>query len=112
LASNLNCREPGIQVFRELDQHPADEQFRGVVVLRLDEELFFATSDALKDRVREVTLSTPGITGMVLDYEGIDFIDSQVRPGWVRSSSTAFPFDQRSADLVKVRSSSSRRPAC
>ncbi len=70
-------REPGTEAFRELDEHPADEQFPGVVVLRLDGGLFFATSDALEDRVREVALSTPGITGMVLDCEGIDFIDSQ-----------------------------------
>ena len=70
-------REPGTQVFRELDEHPADEQFPGVVILRLDGGLFFATSDALEDRVRDVALSTPGITGIVLDCEGIDFIDSQ-----------------------------------
>ena len=70
-------REPGTQVFRELDEHPADEQFPGVVILRLDGGLFFATSDALEDRVRDVALSTPGIVGIVLDCEGIDFIDSQ-----------------------------------
>jgi anti-anti-sigma factor len=70
-------REPGTEVFRELDEHPGDEQFPGVVVLRLDGGLFFATSDALEDRVREVALSSPGITGIVLDCEGIDFIDSQ-----------------------------------
>jgi sulfate permease, SulP family len=70
-------RAPGTQAFRELDEHPSDEQFPGVVVLRLDGGLFFATSDALEDRVREVALSTPGITGLVLDCEGIDFIDSQ-----------------------------------
>jgi sulfate permease, SulP family len=70
-------REPGTEVFRELDEYPADEQFPGVAVLRLDGGLFFATSDALEDRVREVALSTPGITGIVLDCEGIDFIDSQ-----------------------------------
>ena len=70
-------REPGTQAFRELDEHPADEQYPGVVVLRLDGGLFFATSDALEDRVREVALSTPAITGIVLDCEGIDFIDSQ-----------------------------------
>jgi anti-anti-sigma factor len=52
-------------------------QVPGVVVLRLDGGLFFATSDALEDRVREVALSTPGIIGIVLDCEGIDFIDSQ-----------------------------------
>ena len=70
-------REPGTQVFREVDEHPSDELFPGVVILRLDGGLFFATSDALEDRVREVALSTPGITGIVLDCEGIDFIDSQ-----------------------------------
>ena len=73
----LMGREPGTHVFRELDEHPCDEQYPEVVVLRLDGGLFFATSDALEDRVREVALSTPGITGMVLDCEGIDFIDSQ-----------------------------------
>ena len=70
-------RERGTQVYRELDEHPADEQFPGIVVLRLDGGLFFATSDALEDRVREVALSTPDIDGIVLDCEGIDFIDSQ-----------------------------------
>lgn len=70
-------RAPGTHAFRELDEHPTDEQFPGVVVLRLDGGLFFATSDALEDRVREVALSTPGVSGIVLDCEGIDFVDSQ-----------------------------------
>ena len=63
-------REPGTQAFRELDEHPGDEQFPGIVVLRLDGGLFFATSDALEDRVREVALSTPGITGIVRRKSG------------------------------------------
>jgi sulfate permease, SulP family len=70
-------RDPGTQVFRELDEHPEDERFPNVVVLRLDGGLFFATSDALEDRIREVALSAPGVTGIVLDCEGMDFIDSQ-----------------------------------
>jgi high affinity sulfate transporter 1 len=70
-------REPGTEVFRELDENPGDEQFSGVVVLRLDGGLFFATSDTLEDRLREVALSMPDITGLVLDCEGMDFIDSQ-----------------------------------
>jgi high affinity sulfate transporter 1 len=70
-------QEAGTQVFRELDDYPADRQYPGIAVLRLDGGLFFATSDALEDRVREVALSTPAITGIVLDCEGIDFIDSQ-----------------------------------
>jgi SulP family sulfate permease len=70
-------RDPSTQVFRELDEHPDDERVPGVVVLRLDGGLFFATSDALEDRIREVALSAPGVTGIVLDCEGMDFIDSQ-----------------------------------
>jgi high affinity sulfate transporter 1 len=71
------AREPGTQVFRELGEHPGDEQFAGVTVLRPDGGLFFATADALEDRVREVALSAPGSTAIVLDCGGMDFIDSQ-----------------------------------
>jgi SulP family sulfate permease len=48
-----------------------------VAALRLDGGLFFATSDALEDRIREVIHSNPDLTGIVLDCESIDFIDSQ-----------------------------------
>lgn len=70
-------REPGTRVFRELDEHPDDERVPGVVVLRLDGGLFFATADALEDRIREVALSAAGVTVIVLDCEGVNFIDSQ-----------------------------------
>jgi high affinity sulfate transporter 1 len=71
-------REPGTQVFRDLDDNPGDETFPGVVVLRLDSGLFFATSQALEDRVRDLTLdgSRP-LRAVVLDLEGVNFIDSQ-----------------------------------
>jgi anti-anti-sigma factor len=39
--------------------------------------LFFATSDALEDRVRGLIQTPTPLTGLVLDCEGIDFIDSQ-----------------------------------
>ncbi len=70
-------REPGTEVFRELDEHPDDERIPGVVVLRLDGGLFFATSDALEDRIRDVVLSNEGVAAVVLDCGGTDFIDSQ-----------------------------------
>jgi high affinity sulfate transporter 1 len=70
-------RQPGTQVFRELDEHPDGEQFPGVAVVRLDGGLFFATSDALEDRVRGLIQTPTPLTGLVLDCEGIDFIDSQ-----------------------------------
>ena len=46
-------------------------------MLRLDGGLFFATADALEDRIREAAMSAPGVTGIVLDCGGMDFIDSQ-----------------------------------
>ena len=53
-------REPGTQVFREADGHPSDEIVPGIAVIRFDGGLFFATADALEDRLREVIHSTPG----------------------------------------------------
>ena len=70
-------REPGTQVFRDLDDYPDDETFPGVAVLRLDGGLFFATAEALEDRVRELGRGRSRLSAIVLDLEGVDFIDSQ-----------------------------------
>jgi anti-anti-sigma factor len=71
-------REPGTHVFRDLDENPDDETFPGVVVLRLDSGLFFATSQALEDRVRDLVQDGPApVRAVVLDLEGVNFIDSQ-----------------------------------
>jgi high affinity sulfate transporter 1 len=70
-------REPGTVAFRELDEYPQGEEFANIVVLRLDAGLFFATSDAVEDRVRELLQSRPGTTGIVFDFGGINFVDSQ-----------------------------------
>ena len=56
-------REPGTQVFRDLIENPDDERPTDVVVVRLDGGLFFATSDALEDRVRTLVQESPGLTG-------------------------------------------------
>ena len=52
-------REAGTQVFRDLDENPGDETFPGIAVLRLDGGLFFATAEALEDRVRELADGRP-----------------------------------------------------
>ncbi|KUM33205.1 SulP family inorganic anion transporter [Arthrobacter sp. EPSL27] len=70
-------REPGTQVFREAGAHPGDEVVPGVAVIRFDGGLFFATADALEDRLRGTIHSTPDLTGIVLDCAGINFVDSQ-----------------------------------
>ena len=53
-------REPGTQVFREAGEHPGDEVLPAVAVIRFDGGLFFATADALEDRLREVIHAKPG----------------------------------------------------
>jgi high affinity sulfate transporter 1 len=71
-------REPGTAVYRELDEHPGDETVPGIVVLRLDSGLFFATSEALDARIREVIAAAkPRVHAIVLNLEGVDFVDSQ-----------------------------------
>jgi high affinity sulfate transporter 1 len=70
-------REPGTHVFRDLVENPADETFPGIVVLRMDGGLFFATADALENRVRELTENGQPAQALVLDLEGVNFVDSQ-----------------------------------
>jgi high affinity sulfate transporter 1 len=71
-------REAGTNVYRELDDHPGDETVPGIVVMRLDSGLFFATAEALDTRIREVIAATePPVRCIVLNLEGVDFVDSQ-----------------------------------
>ena len=70
-------REAGTQVYRDLEEHPDDETDPGVVVIRIDGGLFFATAGALDERVRTILGSQPGLHSLVLDLEGVNFVDSQ-----------------------------------
>jgi high affinity sulfate transporter 1 len=70
-------REPGTHVFRDLVENPDDETFPGIVVLRMDGGLFFATAEALEDRVRALTEDGQPAQALVLDLEGVNFVDSQ-----------------------------------
>jgi sulfate permease, SulP family len=69
-------RQAGTQVFRDLEENPADETFPGIAVLRIDGGLFFATAEALEERVRELARDGHH-RALVLDLEGVNFIDSQ-----------------------------------
>ena len=70
-------RQAGTQVFRDLDENPADETFAGIAVLRMDGGLFFATAEALEERVRDLAEQDHDRRALVLDLEGVNFIDSQ-----------------------------------
>jgi sulfate permease, SulP family len=71
-------REPGTQVFRDVRENPDDETFPGYAVVRLDGGLFFATAEALEERIRGLVLhADPTLRAVILDLEGVDFVDSQ-----------------------------------
>ena len=71
-------RKPGTQVFRGVDDHPNSETYPGLLVLRFDAGLFFASADALADRLIELHhQADPKLHTVVLDFEGVNFIDSQ-----------------------------------
>ena len=48
-----------------------------MAVIRIDGGLFFATAAALDERVRAVLAGEPGLYALVLDFEGVNFVDSQ-----------------------------------
>lgn len=75
-AMPLLGREPGTHAFRDVGENPEDETFPGIVALRLDSGLFFATSQALEDRVRSL-LADGTAEAVVLDLEGVGYVDSQ-----------------------------------
>lgn len=71
-------RQPGTEVFRSLESYPEGESFPGVLVIRLDGGLFFATAASLEDRLRELAQDAdPRVDTVVVSFEGVDFIDSQ-----------------------------------
>jgi high affinity sulfate transporter 1 len=71
-------RKPGTQVFRSMDEYPDSETYPGLLVMRFDAGLFFASADALTDRLRELAYQAePNLHTVVLDFEGVNFVDSQ-----------------------------------
>ncbi len=71
-------RKPGTQVFRSMDEYPDSETYPGLLVMGFDAGLFFASADALTDRLRELAYQAePNLHTVVLDFEGVNFVDSQ-----------------------------------
>ncbi len=71
-------RQPGTQVFRSQDDCPDGEAYPGLLVLGFDAGLFYIDASALEDRVRKIAHEAePELRVVVLDFEGVDYIDSQ-----------------------------------
>ena len=69
-------REPDTHVFRDLSENPDDQTYDGVAVLRLDGGLFFATADALENRIRSL-VDAGELQRARARPEGVNFVDSQ-----------------------------------
>lgn len=70
-------RQPGTTAYRDVSAHPEDLLDPAVAVLRIDSGLFFASCEAVEDRVRDLVHARPELDGLVLDCAGVNFIDSQ-----------------------------------
>jgi SulP family sulfate permease len=69
-------RWPGTKVFHRLGENPDSETYPGLVIIRFGGPLYFATANALRDRVRAVTTEvTPPVTMVLIDMEGVNYID-------------------------------------
>ncbi|MBW2408955.1 MAG: sulfate permease [Deltaproteobacteria bacterium] len=69
-------RSSGTDVFHSLDQYPDSETYPGLVIIRFDGPLYFATANALRDKVRAVTTDTePPATMVLIDMEGVNYLD-------------------------------------
>jgi anti-anti-sigma factor len=69
-------RWPGTEVFHRLSENPDSETYPGLVIIRFDGPLYFATANGLRDKVRAVTTDVdPPVTKVLIDMEGVDYLD-------------------------------------
>ena len=69
---------PGTEAFRSVARYPDGLTYPGLLVVRFDAGLFFASAGALEDRLRElVQQSETRYDTIVISFEGVDFVDSQ-----------------------------------
>jgi anti-anti-sigma factor len=71
-------RRPGTTAFRPLTEYPDGIVSPGLLVLRFDGGLSFATAEVLEDRLRDAMTSTDRpLRALVIDFAGVNFVDSQ-----------------------------------
>ena len=69
-------RMPDGKAFHSIEQHPEATAVPGIVILRFDGPLFFATANSLRARVRELTRDVdPPVQAVILDMESTNIID-------------------------------------
>lgn len=71
-------RRPGTTTFGSLDAYPDYETYPGVLVMRFDGGLYFVTTEVLSDWLRDArVLAEEPFEHVILDFEAVNFMDSQ-----------------------------------
>jgi MFS superfamily sulfate permease-like transporter len=71
-------RQAGTTAFRPLNEQPGAQTYQGILILRIDGSLAFVTADELANEIeRRVTAARHSVTGVVIDFAGVNFVDSQ-----------------------------------
>jgi high affinity sulfate transporter 1 len=71
-------REPGSSAFRSVHEHPDSERYPGLFIVRFDGGLTFVTAEGLADGIEDrLRRTTEPISGVVIDFVGVNFVDSQ-----------------------------------
>lgn len=100
-------RRPGTTTFRPLADNPGYETFPGVLVMKFDGGLYYVTTEVLTDRLREqVEDADPPTKAIVLDFEAVNFMDSQGASELHRLLGVA---DERGVDVHVARVGSAVR---
>ena len=69
-------KNPDEDVYRDLDEHPENQAVPGLVILRIDAELFFANAQRFRDRVRQlVEEAEPPARAVLVDAEAVYRLD-------------------------------------
>jgi MFS superfamily sulfate permease-like transporter len=71
-------RRPGTTSFRAIDDFPDYETYDGLLIIRFDGGMYFVTTEVFVDQLRErVEVADPPIERVVIDFESVNFLDSQ-----------------------------------
>ena len=69
-------KDPDENVYRSIARHPESETYTGLIIFRLDAELFFANATYFRDRVREQRATAdPPARAILVDAEAIHDLD-------------------------------------
>jgi len=71
-------KKPDEESFYSTEDHPDYETYPGLVVLRFQGTLYFATANTLRERIRELVVGAdPPVKDVVIDMVAVSFIDTE-----------------------------------